>query len=35
MENKLLIACAADDLQQIQTFHGDLYTLQTPNPEHP
>ena len=34
MEIKLLIACTADDLEQIQQFHGDMYTLYISNPEH-
>lgn len=34
MEIKLLIACNADDLQLIQKFHGDMYTLYISNPEH-
>lgn len=33
METKLLIACTADDIQIIQTFHGDMYQLYIPNPE--
>jgi inorganic pyrophosphatase len=33
MEIKLLIACADDDIQIIQTFHGEMYNLYIPNPE--
>lgn len=35
MEIKLLIACTADEIQIIQRFHGDMYTLDIPNPETP
>ena len=33
MEIKLLIACHAQDIQTIQTFHGEMYNLYIPNPE--
>ena len=33
MEIKLLIACHAQNIQTIQTFHGEMYNLYIPNPE--
>lgn len=33
MEIKLLLGCANEDIQIIQKFHGEMYTLYIPNPE--
>ena len=33
MEIKLLLGCTDDDLQIIQKFRGEMYTLYIPNPE--
>ena len=33
MEIKILLGCTNDDLQTIQHFHGEMYTLYIPNPE--
>ena len=36
MEIKLLLGCTGADLQIIQQFHGEMYTLYIPNPQvHP
>ena len=33
MEIKILLGCTREDLQVIQKFHGEMYTLYIPNPE--
>jgi len=33
MEIKILLGCTNDDLQLIQQFHGEMFTLHIPNPE--
>jgi len=33
MEIKFLIDCTDEDIQIIQNFHGDMFTLYVPNPE--
>jgi inorganic pyrophosphatase len=33
MEIKLLLGCTSADLQVIQRFHGEMYTLYIPNPQ--
>ena len=33
MEIKILLGCTHADLQVIQKFHGEMYTLYIPNPE--
>jgi inorganic pyrophosphatase len=36
MEIKILLGCTREDIQTIQHFHGEMYTLYIPNPSiHP
>ena len=36
MEIKILLGCTGEDVQTIQHFHGEMYTLYIPNPSiHP